>query len=105
MIKRVCEFVSRYKWRIAAGVVLLALGWMGYLRLGRGLGWAAWTGFAGETLLDWLELLIIPLCIRYRGLESYHPSFVSKPRGHCAMFQPPAPLGRRAVLRSGPWRR
>jgi uncharacterized protein YjbI with pentapeptide repeats len=36
---------------------------MGYLRFGRGLGWAAWTGFAGETLLDWLELLIIPIFI------------------------------------------
>jgi uncharacterized protein YjbI with pentapeptide repeats len=61
-MKRIRKYFAKYKAWIAAALVLL-LGWMAYLRFGRGLGWVGWTGFAGETLLDWLELLIIPIFI------------------------------------------
>jgi uncharacterized protein YjbI with pentapeptide repeats len=61
-MKRVREFFRKYEWWIAAGVVV-ALGWMGYLRFGRGIGWAPGTGFVGKTLWDLLELLIVPVFI------------------------------------------
>jgi uncharacterized protein YjbI with pentapeptide repeats len=41
-------------------LVLFLIIWSGYLRFIRGFGWADWTGFAGKTLWQWMELLIIP---------------------------------------------
>jgi hypothetical protein len=66
LVKRLRAFFKAYKGLLAdvllVGALLLFL-WTLYERFGRGFGWAAWTGFGGETLLDWLELLIIPIFI------------------------------------------
>jgi hypothetical protein len=40
--------------------VLVGLGWIVTVIGGYLLGWA-WTGYAGSTLWDWLELLLLPL--------------------------------------------
>src|SRR6478672_2969248 len=42
-------------WVLALSLVVLVLG--GYV-----LGWA-WTGFRGNTLWDWLELLVVPFVL------------------------------------------
>ena len=48
------------EWRVAFGVAALAFAIL--VVGGYGLGWA-WTGFSGNTLWDWLELLALPLVV------------------------------------------
>jgi hypothetical protein len=48
------------EWRVVFGIAALALAVL--VVGGYGLGWR-WTGFAGNTLWDWLELLALPLVI------------------------------------------
>jgi uncharacterized protein YjbI with pentapeptide repeats len=62
-VERMHEFFSKHKGWIVASIVLTLLSWMAYLQFVHGLGWAKWTGFGDETLLDWLKLLIIPIFI------------------------------------------
>jgi hypothetical protein len=48
------------EWRIVLGLILGAFAIL--VVGGYGLGWS-WTGFSGNTLWDWLELLALPLVI------------------------------------------
>jgi hypothetical protein len=48
------------EWRIVLGLILGAFAIL--IVGGYGLGWS-WTGFSGNTLWDWLELLALPLVI------------------------------------------
>jgi hypothetical protein len=50
----------RTEWRVGVGLVVVALGVL--ILGGYGLGWA-WTGFQGNTLWDWLELLALPVTL------------------------------------------
>ncbi len=59
---------------VAGGLIILLLGWAGYLHWGKGIPWADSTGCGeytgqvakdnrGKTLWDLMELLIIPLVL------------------------------------------
>jgi hypothetical protein len=43
-------------------IAVLALGWVATIVGGYALNWA-WTGYEGNTLWDWLELLLLPLVV------------------------------------------
>jgi hypothetical protein len=45
-----------------AVMVCLAMGWAATILGGYALGWS-WTGYQGNTLWDWLQLLLLPLVV------------------------------------------
>lgn len=68
------------RWALGAACVLVALAVVAVG--GYGFGWV-WTGFRGNTLWDWLELLIVPFVLpavlAYLTVEASEPTTAQDP--------------------------